>query len=290
MAGPDSFYYDDHIPGFFGKVQAIVRFFENPCDAPWFVYMETLNAPLGHMALGLLSFGMDDIVRGYARPKGLNRGNKRDKKGGRGKGRGGIPEVGEMISEWLPAADQMKNRQVTDGVKHLWVLDGVIQRGLWWWFAADLLTDGLFIWTSLINKSEYCSLDRSRGAAGYGPDAGSAHPISGWVAAGPFDDMYLHDGITINHSTVHVGPGAWGVVAAVNIQAPLDRMASYQLRWHHADERGLWDHYGDVKEFGFGQTVGAIHSSTIYGPGGAGIEALATGGAVVGKGGWVWAR
>ena len=138
------------------EVQSIVKFFEDPCQAPWSVYFELALAPAGHVVIELLSFGLDDIIRGYFRPKGLYR---RGRTGRLARALGkyaGIPEIGEMIGAHLPGAETIKGRMVSNGVRFMWIVDGVLQRVLFWWMVVDLLTDFLYAWTSAINKTEYC--------------------------------------------------------------------------------------------------------------------------------------
>jgi len=138
------------------EVQSVVKFFEDPCQAPWTVYLELAVAPAGHVVMELLSFGLDDIVRGFFRPKGLYR---RQRTGRLARKLGKyfeIPEIGEMIGAHLPFADIVKSRKISNGVRFMWIVDGVLQRVLFWWMVADLLTDFLYEWTSAINRTEFC--------------------------------------------------------------------------------------------------------------------------------------
>lgn len=143
-------------PGIIDKVNAVLKYFENPCDAPWTIYFETALPALGEAIITVLSFGFDDVVRGALRPGGLRSGRHfRGRKGGGGLGRA-IPEVGEMLGAMLPGAKAAKQRSVTQGVKNLWLLDGVIQRALWYWLVADVTATFAFEWTSAINESRFC--------------------------------------------------------------------------------------------------------------------------------------
>lgn len=138
------------------QVQSIVKFFEDPCQAPWSVYFELALAPAGHVVIELLSFGLDDVVRGYFRPKGLYRRGRTGRLASKLGKYFEIPEIGEMIGSHLPGAETIKARKISSGVRFLWLVDGVLQRILFWWMIADLLTDFLYEWTSAINRTEYC--------------------------------------------------------------------------------------------------------------------------------------
>ena len=73
-------------PSWLDQINTVVKFIDNPCDAPWAVYFETALAPAGRALLTLLTFGLDDVIRGFARPKGLRSGRH----GRRGKRSSGI--------------------------------------------------------------------------------------------------------------------------------------------------------------------------------------------------------
>jgi hypothetical protein len=144
-------------PTFIDKVNAIIDYVENPCEAPWMLYVETALPAAGQAILTLLDFGFDDVVRGALRPRGL-RSHKHTRRGRRGRGLGNaIPEIGELIGANLPGAQQAKGRQVSQGVKNLWLVDGVIQRGLFWWLVADVTFEFLYAWASAIQATKVCS-------------------------------------------------------------------------------------------------------------------------------------
>lgn len=153
-------------PGFIDKVNGIINYVENPCDAPWIIYFETALPALGTAILTLLDFGFDDVVRGALRPRGL-RTRKHTRRGRRGRSRfGGIPELGELIGSSLPGAQEAKGRSVTQGVKNLWIVDGVLQRILWYWLVVDVTVEFFYAWASAINESVFCK-KTGMGAAYY---------------------------------------------------------------------------------------------------------------------------
>lgn len=143
-------------PGFIDKVNGIINFIENPCFAPWTVYVETALPAAGDALLTLLDFGFDDVVRGFARPRGLRAKPHFFRGGRRGRRGGGIPEIGELIGKAIPGQQQFSRRKVSNGVKHLWLVDGVLQRGLWWWLVADVSVTFAYNWASAIQESAFC--------------------------------------------------------------------------------------------------------------------------------------
>lgn len=152
-------------PGFIDKVNGIINFAQNPCNAPWYLYAETALPAAGKAVLTLLDFGFDDVVRGALRPRGLrSHGHTRGRKRGGGGSRG-IPEIGELIGSQIPGAETAKGRQVSQGVRHLWIVDGVIQRLLWYWLVVDVTVDFFYNWSSAIMQTEFCSKIGSGSAA-----------------------------------------------------------------------------------------------------------------------------
>lgn len=137
-------------PDFLTKVNFIIDYFANPCDAPLIVYAETFLPAIGNTILTLLDFGFDDIVRGALRPRGLRsapHGRIGAKAGRRGVE---IPEVGELIGKQIPGAEIAKGRVITDGAKKLWILDGLAQRALYNLMLVDVTVDFFYNWHSAI--------------------------------------------------------------------------------------------------------------------------------------------
>lgn len=209
-------------PSFGDKLNQIVRFIEDPCEAPWIVYLELAKEPAKKALLAWFTFGLADVMRGYFRPKGV-----RGRRHGRGRGKGGaragpirrglsrIPgigdDVGNFIGKRLPGAHKLNQRQVSQGVKNLWFIDGVLQRGLWWWLVVGLTTDFLFEWTSLLQQSEFCQRSNQKGLYATGV-TGGALAIQGWV---PQLGMALnrnHGGATWFGSGASLGAGNWTII------------------------------------------------------------------------------
>lgn len=165
------------------RVQSVVKFFEDPCQAPWSVYFELSLPALGHVVLELLTFGLDDVIRGYFRPKGIYRRGRTGilaRKFGKW---AGIPEIGEMIGAHLPGSETIRGRSVAKGVRFMWLVDGALQRLMFWWMIVDLLSDFLYEWTSAINKTVYCR-SRCTGAV-VCPVFPNTLITSQWVYLGP---------------------------------------------------------------------------------------------------------
>jgi len=170
------------------RVNYITDVWDDPCGADWVVYVESFGAASLNLAISLATFGLDDVVRAAARPKNVRQRPKLRRSGNSPRSRvPGLPEPGDEIGKRLPGAYELRQRTVSDGVRNLWILDGVLQRALWWWMVVDLSTQFAFDFTSQLYKSEACEKADSAYAKGTGPAAVAA--IQGWQASnlGPPD-------------------------------------------------------------------------------------------------------
>lgn len=214
-------------PTFVEKVNQIVRFIEDPCEAPWIVYLELAREPAKQALLTWVTFGLNDVMRGYFRPKGV-----RGRRHGRGRGKGGaragflarglrrIPgigdDVGDFIGKRLPGAKELKQRHVSQGVKNMWFVDGVLQRGLWWWLVIGLTTDFLFEWTTLLQQTEFCMRTNQDGLYSKGVPGG-ALAIQGWIAqAGLIEQRNWGHAAQVGPN-FFLGAGRWTAIFALQM-------------------------------------------------------------------------
>lgn len=215
-------------PNFIDKVNGITRLITNPCDAPWIVYAETALPFLGEGLLVLLSFGWDDILRGYARPKGLRGpGHGRRKPGARPRRRG-IPELGNLIGKMIPGQSEFAKRPVSQGIKHLWIIDGVIQRLLWWWLVIDVVSDVLYQWSTALYATEYCAMSDAGRLYAIG-SGGDVLAIQGWQEVSMPNVIYAHHGVGWLGSAATLPSGRWTIISTVTTRKNTGFPSSYEL-------------------------------------------------------------
>lgn len=216
-------------PGFLDKWNAIIRYIEDPCvGAPWLLYVELALPPLGNAIVTWFGFGLDDVIRGYFRPKGLRTGRH-----GRGGKRGGKPrtkigkaisripglgdDVGNTIGKALPGATEARGRHVSQGVKQLWIVDNFLQRGLFYWLVADMITDFLYEWTSLLQESEFCKRTYSAGVYATGDGGGLAFGNI-WFAVEAPNIIKSSGFVGWNVSTATFARGKWTAIMGAEYQ------------------------------------------------------------------------
>ena len=203
-------------PGIIDRVNYVIDFAQNPCDAPWAVYVETALPAALDLFIALATFGLDDIVRGYFRPKGLR--SYRHGRRGRRAGRvfRGIPEPGELIARRLPGFERARGRRVSNGVKTLWLIDGVLQRGLWYWLLIDEFSEFFYNWTSMLNKTEFCQ-KANQGRALATKDQLTGAFRDNWLGFGVAAISYEQGPIQIANLSAQALSGVWQLVLAASV-------------------------------------------------------------------------
>lgn len=143
-------------PEGFDKVNYVIDSWVNACDAPWYIYIETLKPAALEALIVLVSFGWADVARGLLRPKGTGRRTSK-RKGKWAKRIPAFPEVGNTIGKHLPFAEQVEDftNWGTKG-RYLWRIDNAMQAGLFMWLVYDVAEDFIFNWTSLLYETEWC--------------------------------------------------------------------------------------------------------------------------------------
>ncbi len=143
-------------PEGFDKINYVIDSWANACEAPWYIYIETLKPAALEAFIVLITFGWADVIRGRFRPKGLGRRTTK-RKGKWNKRIPAFPEFGNTIGKMLPFAEQIEDFvHYNSGAKNLWRIDNAMQAGLFFWLVADVAEDFAFNWTSLLYKTHWC--------------------------------------------------------------------------------------------------------------------------------------
>ncbi len=143
----------------FDKVNFVIDSWSTGCDAPWYIYIETMKPAALEAFIVLLSFGWADVVRGRLRPRGLGRrSSKRKGKWARRLPR--FPEIGNTLGKSIPVGEQLEDFiKWGNKTRFLWRIDNLIQAGLFMWLIVDVAEDFAFNWTSLLYDSYWCQPD-----------------------------------------------------------------------------------------------------------------------------------
>jgi hypothetical protein len=150
-------------PDSFDKVNFVIDSWTTGCDAPWYVYIETMRPAALTAFIALLTFGWGDVIRGALRPGGLGRRSSK-RKGKWAKRIPAFPELGNTIGKHLPFAEQIEDfTKWGTPTRTLWRIDTAMQAALFLWLVADIAEDFVFNWTSLLYESYWCIPPRPGG-------------------------------------------------------------------------------------------------------------------------------
>ncbi|HEU01762.1 MAG TPA: hypothetical protein ENH89_15835 [Aurantimonas coralicida] len=256
-------------PDSFDKVNFVIDAWTTGCDAPWYIYVETMKPALLAAFITLVTFGWDDVLRGYFRPRGLykRRSSKRKRKWTRRLPR--FPEVGNTLGKQLPGSTEVRGTKWSSLGKTLWRIDGAMEMVRFFWLVAAITEDFAFDWTSLLFESYWCQDDPpnhfSWHSDTFGIIADEAwslmnFPIKDYQTAPPF-------WFGIRGST---GPDPVTVSAGVSVRTrpPFDPPTSIRCVVRNRDTHEIYGDSGtnDELENGEGSVVvsGAVPRSTFF--------------------------
>jgi hypothetical protein len=242
-------------------LRAIRRIVANPCDTPFTVYLELGKEPAKNLIIGLLSFGMADLIRAYFRPRGLRSGRHMGR-GRKGRRRGGgIPDSAELVAKLIPGYGAAKGRRVGDGVKFLWIIDTKVQAGLYYLLIYNLTKDFLSDWGTNIIEFEAENCDKQSAYLAYGP-GGANFPGGGGLFFN--NTQYVRGPATTGLNSYN--PGFNGVTQAVvtnTVRSPPTALSTFNIRLG-LTVGGQTD-WGGWVAVPPGKTVSMVHARTYNG-------------------------
>lgn len=275
-------------PSWIDKVNFITDYWSSPCSASWYVYTKHAWAAFGRVALVLVDFGLDDIVRSTFRPKGLRTG-RHGRKGRKGRRLvPSIPEPSDLVADRALGRDIYQARY-TDGLtKNLWRLDGVGQKALNRYMLVNLVTDFFYDWgTGIIDDPLSDCEHRAEGQSRKHAEAVYLG-VAGWQAIGFHDIEEERGGVQLNPFGAFLPSLGFRIIIAIKCKRgfPEDRERRVMMR--------LVNQSGDILanssliDVPEGTTTDLIFESRFYGPGGINFLILPLNGNVIVTEGLVW--
>ncbi len=203
----------------FDKVNFVIDSWSTGCDAPWYIYIETMGPAALEAFIVMLSFGWADVVRGRLRPRGLGRrSSKRKGKWGRRIPR--FPEIGNTLGKSIPLGEQLEDFvKWGNKTRFLWRIDNLVQAGLFMWLIVDVAEDFAFNWTSLLYDSYWCEPD---------PPGGFSYRTVGWGVI-PND---IHKLAGFGTQDYDRGSPGWGFASGSTGDNPAQITAALRIKKH----------------------------------------------------------
>lgn len=146
------------------KLTEISRYIQADCATPWTAIASVLPGAAAQPALSLLTFGLDDVLRGYVRPRGVRAPTKM-RRPQRWYNRPTIPEIGEEIGKRLPGRDQLAARKIGTLERAAWIADGALQRLGYHALVVDAVLDTWYNSVVALQQRGYCKRPYQAAAA-----------------------------------------------------------------------------------------------------------------------------
>lgn len=157
------------IPDIEERIDFVVQFFIDGCDAPITVWMEKFWPAFTRLVLQWYTLDLVNMFKAWLQPGlyAIEGRNSRHWGGGKkGKRHWAWQRLGTVITfdpgQWLGEKmwghDELRARPLPPGASFLWIFEGVIERFLWYCMVLDLVTEFAYSWCSAVAETKYCAM------------------------------------------------------------------------------------------------------------------------------------
>lgn len=204
--------------GFIGqRLNFLKDFFIDPCDAPFTVYAESFAPAALKLIITWFTPDLKNILFNAAKPsKALGRRRSQRKGFNIGKaGRFGKPGVirrtvgfdqDDWIGRKLQGVTTFGQRVIGNFEFRMWLVYGILERIGFYIFVADIVSDFLYNWFSLVEESRFCQAQRADVMVRE-RDTGHYAGIFGWIGVECFT-ILKQRGIISGSSSVIIPAGS----------------------------------------------------------------------------------
>lgn len=167
------------------KINYIIDFFTDMCDAPYTIYLRTLYPALMEALITYYELDAVQIFTRFVKPPNLYK-HLRGSPHGRGNRKRGGPRTyrhfwkswtgfdpNNAIGDAIKVDDGLDVRGVTPGVSTLWHLYDVEQRVLYWIMLYEITEQFFYRWSSSVAESYYCQAQYRPICIAYAADDGN---------------------------------------------------------------------------------------------------------------------
>lgn len=268
-------------PPWLDRLQFIMFYAFNPCDAEASLYLEMAKEPVGNLALLLVEPDLSQIVQNLFTPKGLRskRHGRKGNKDGKNK-KGGFPSVDDIVADRIGEGSELPHRKYGMGQRFFFTGMQVADRITWPMVLIDEVTNTAFDTFSgvMLEKKEQCDqiARMYRKGGGY-----IVQELSGWaaLAAGPLD--YIVGMNSSFDNNCFVFDGVFSVTVAITWSNPTFSDKQVQCRIVRPGQEPAVEDETSPRTVQPGGTVQTISSARCKGPGVIAWERRSLGGTTV---------
>lgn len=178
--------------GLFDQINYVTDLWQDPCLAPWHVYVETALPHALELFVNATTFGgadlasqasgfFEEVVEGIADPGGTG-GSRKGKRGRiRGRYRNPLMRAPDAVAKRVPGFQQAQKLTDNDGGRTFFTFYNVFERAQLYWFLANLTRDNFVEWTTSLYQTPWCQ-DAGKPRVQYDGGGGGAIGLLGWQA------------------------------------------------------------------------------------------------------------
>lgn len=254
------------IPAWLGEINFITSYFFQSCEAPFMLFIEANQEPTSELAWELLGFSAADAVQTFFRPKGL-RSHRHGRKGKRGKGPGGIPEIPDMIAERIDLYEDFNIKKTGFGRAMLFEVLDTFDRAVWEVVVLNMALDYTYesLQLSLTLPGAHCQAGGRARLEGGDEDVFN----NGQFYEIPLTHIiYEHAPVVVGAFRINVPEGRYTVIGKATAVAALDTPeanANIYFGITGSEDGGTWDY--PIRNLRGGETRGVAWAATFRGPG-----------------------
>lgn len=232
----------DAIPGtIVERVNFIIRYVANPCDAPFVVYVETMWPAALEAAITAVDFGIADIARCVFRPWALLK-----TQGGRSRKRK-RPKFIRRLMRLVPVLKIVQDRKIGRNLRWMWIIDTKLQQVLLWFLIIDVVSEFLYRWTSNLYCTADCMMKDAPGAALAWSDGDVHLALSGWTPMVWKVLKYKRGNCNINLGGANLGLAKWQITCGTTCWALSGGLLKVSMRMVSPGNPGILDQDGPVE-------------------------------------------
>ena len=240
------------------QVNYVTDLWQDPCSAPWFVYVETAFPHALELFVAATTFGgftaasqvsgfMEETLEGIADPGGYNLFRRGLRGARRGRFRNPLMDLPDRVARRAPGFRRIQG--LTDNIagKTVFTIYNLAERANLYWFLASKAREEFIEWTTALYQTQRCE-EAAAPRVGVDTSARGSLPLSGWTPPYLGGPDYAENGASMTNGIIRLGGHTGSCVATSTGEDYEDGAFDHGLRLRSV-ERGVitetWNHSPD---------------------------------------------